>query len=322
MKNPTAQELTITLLRKIKDPYRRMAIWKDARRDLDGDTPAGRQLDLCVMMAGERKKRDNVPFSELAKSIVSRQTNKSIDKITKLDIYRSIKNGEIREKSANNTVDSIDCGVRELRAEEIEVLCSGFEDESNRLFWKNQLHIHFPNLPAEDAQDGPVIDCLQATWNNLTKEEQEFYRATLYQYADCFEALDGKAPKRDEHQEAEPHLYKTLEGAMKKCRMSQEAVAEALGMDKDTYGNYKRAWNKFENNSCEGGFPRNRLSRERLLYLAVLLDMSFETTVCMLAMAGYSFHGSEADRNAAGYLLGREYTKEEALKRLHPKAKR
>lgn len=258
----------------------------------------------------------------MAKAIVNRQTKKSIERITKLDIYRRMKNGEIKERSANNTVDNIDCSVRELREEEIEALCSGFEDESNRLFWKNQLHIHFPNLPAEDVQEGPVIDCLQATWNNLTKEERESCCAILWQYADSFEELDGKVPKREEHQETEPRLYQYLGNAMKKCGMSQEAVAEELGMDKDTFGNYKRAWTRFEEDHCEREFPRNRLSRERLLYLAILLDMSFETTVCMLATAGYSFHDSESDRIAAGYLLGREFTKGDALSKLHPKAKR
>lgn len=315
-KNPIAQELTITLLSELT-PAERIAVWKNARRDLDGDTPAVEQLDLCVMMAGESRISG---FSALAKSIVARQTNQNSKKITKLDLYVRMKNGEIKPSSANNTVDRIHDGVRKLKEEEIEALCSGFADESNRLFWKNEIYIQFPDLQARDVEGGPVMDCLQATWNNLTSDQRELARIKNPQYAKWFQELDGEAPEEDAHRESpQTGLYAYLEDT----GMSQEKIAEELGMDKDTLGNYKRAWERFEANNCEGRFPRNRLSRERLLYLAVRMDMSFERTVCMLAKAGYGFRDSDMDRIVAGYLLGLggEYTKEQALNKLHPKAK-
>lgn len=315
-KNPIAQELTITLLRELHAAERK-AVRENARRDLKGDTPAVEQLDLCVMMAGQSRISG---FSALAKSIVARQTNQNSEKITKLDIYVRMKNGEIKPSSANNTVDRIHDGVRKLKEEEIEALCGGFADESNRLFWKNEIYIQFPDLQAQDVEGGPVMDCLQATWNNLTSDQREFARIKHRQYANWFQELDGEAPEEDAHRESsQTGLYAYLED--KDTGMSQEKIAEELGMDKDTLGNYKKAWEKFEANNCEGRFPRNRLSRERLLYLAVRMDMSFERTVCMLAKAGYGFRDSDMDRIVAGYLLGGEYTKEQALEKLHPKAK-
>jgi len=323
-KNASAQALTIRLLQKLL-PAQRKGVYDQAATRLNGDIQAQEHLRLCFGMAGELnedpdKYKNN--FTTLAKTIIARQVGKAPEKVTKKSIWETAnrdRNGQAGSAaSATNFVDRVHDGVRELKPEEIISLCGGFKKESSCLFWKNQILLLFPDLPEPDVKDGPVLNCLQAVWDSLSEEERETAQDTILSHWDWFAKLSSK--------ESEPFkeytgLYALLDKASKNARISQERICEELNMDQDTYRSYRRAWEKFEENGCKGPYPRNRLSRERLLYLAVFLDMDYYTTVGMLGMAGYAFQLREADETVAGYLLERKYSKRDAMGKLHPREK-
>lgn len=320
-KNVTAQELTIKLLLSL-DPLEREGAYRRARVILSDNTRTMEQLELCVMMAGElavepRKYRDD--FVTLAKTIIARQRHTSMKEITKKEVWITIrgtnKNGiPLADGSGNNTLDRIQDHVRELKPEEILRLCAGFEQESNRLFWENQVYLMFPNLRTMDVTDGPVLDCLQALWDSLPYQCRERAPFVLFTYMDWFEKLTQNG---EETRDESLGLYAILEKEMRRVGIQKTEIYNILEMDSDTYASYRRAWCAFEKKDCTGPFPRNRLSRGRLLYLAVYLKMSFYTTVAMLAVAGYSFRLIHSDSVVAGYLLDRRYSREEALRHVH-----
>ncbi len=317
-KNAPAQALTIRLLRKLP-PAQRKGVYDQAAARLNGDIQALEHLRLCYGMAGELNEDPDKfknDFTYLAKTIIARQAGKAPEKVTKKAIWEAMKSGENgKTGSANNIIDRVHDGARKLKPEEIIGLCSGFKKESSRLFWENQVYLLFPDLPAPDVKDGPVLDCLQAVWDSLTGEEREIAQNSILTHLDWFAKLSSE--------EAEPFegytgLYDLLDRASKRAGISKERIYEELNMDRDTYRSYRRAWDKFEENGCIGPYPRNRLSRERLLYLAVFLDMDYYTTVGMLGMAGYAFQFSKADETVAGYLLERKFPKRDAMRKLHP----
>lgn len=323
-KNVTAQDLTIKLLVGL-DPLDRANVYRRARNQLAEQTETIEQLDLCVMMAGELAQNPmkyQNGFLALAKSILARQKNCSEKEITKKEIWGKMqetgKEGKnLAAGSGNNTLDRIQDHVRELRPDEIRCLCAGFERKSNRLFWENQVYLIFPNLRTQDAAGGPVLDCLQAVWNSLPQEDRETAPFVFLSYADWFRQLEQPQENKTCRMSDELGLYDLLEQARQRANLFKTELYNILEIDPDTYASYKRAWLLFEKNGCNGGFPRNRLSRERLLCLAIHLKMDFYTAVALLGMAGYSFPIAASDSVVAGYLWDHRYSRKEALDQLH-----
>lgn len=322
-KNVTAQELTIKLLAAM-DPMERMQVRRAAGRKLAEKDGAADQLDLCIMMAGEwarEPKKYLNDFLALARTILARQRNCEEKEITKKAIWDVLRGTDrdgrpLAASSGNNTLDRIQDRARELRPEEILRLCAGFAKASNRLFWENQLYLAFPDLRTADVTDGPVLDCLQAVWDSLPQERREMAPFIFLAYADWFEKLSGT--NREEPPEEMPSgLYEMLEYARKRAGVSKTELYNLLEIDPDTYAAYQKAWHLFEQNGCADDFPRNRLSRDRLLSLAIYLKMDFYTAVTVLATAGYSFRLTASDIIVAGYLLDRRYSREKALQQLH-----
>lgn len=319
-KNATAQELTIQLLAML-DSLDRRGVAGQAARYLSGQEDALGQLNLCDMMAGELKKEPDKykDFFLLAKTIVARQKHTSPGDITKKMVGEVMK---MNPTSAGNLLDRIADHIREPKQEEIHELLNGFEDSSNRLFWKNQIYLCFPDLlrspdiTEEDAEGKPVLECLRAVWNSLSQPEQAFAADRFPSHAGWFRQLEG-VQKSDVPQSG---LYDFLDQARKRANVTLTDIYEKLSIHEDTYAAYKKNWIEFEKNGCSGAYPAKRLSRQRLLYLAVYLEMDFYAAAGMLATAGYDFHSSKGDILAAGYLLDRRYPKQEALKRLHPQS--
>ena len=321
-KNVTAQELTIKLLIGL-NAAERMLVYRTARKRLAEDVQAADQLDLCVMMGGEltedpQKYHNNFPA--LAKTILARQRNCAEKEITKKEIWGVLrgtdKNGKpLAASSGNNTLDRIQDHARELRPEEIIRLCAGFSQKSNRLFWENQVYLAFPNLRTADVTDGPVLNCLQAVWESLPEERRETAPFVFLPYADWFEKLSTKTQEQ-KTKETLNGLYEILESARQCAGVAKTEMYNILEIDPDTYAAYKKAWYLFEKSGCTGDFPRNRLSRDQLLCLAIYLKMDFHTAVMVLATAGYSFRLTTSDSIVVGYLLDRRYSREKALQQL------
>ena len=320
-KNHAAQALSIALFQML-DPISRNAVFHQAADRLD--CPEAREhLSLCVMMSGDLKanpdKYNN--FESLAKTILARQNNKPSETILKKEIGTAL---GVKESSANTIVTRIHDHVRELRRKELLKLCEGFKSAANKLFWENQVYSIFPELRAPDVTDSPVLDCLQAIWDSLSPEEQSAACDRFPSYTDWFERLKGE-PHTEEYVEC-CGLYDLLDEAYANAKRKgrkriKSCIYEELNIDPDTYAAYEKSWLAFERRGCRGSYPSKRLSRERLLYLAVVLDMDFYTAAAVLAKAGYAFHNEKADRAAAGYLLKRGVSKDEALKYLHPTVK-
>lgn len=316
-KNASAQALTIRLLQRL-DALTRGIVHGKAKERLSGNRPAQEQLLLCFSMAGdEPDKYKN--FKTLAQTILARQKPEAA--VTKTAIWATMTNGEGSPESAGKIVNRIEDRARELKPEEIINLCSGFQKESNRLFWENQIYICFPELPTPDVEDGPVLDCLQAVWDSLPPTEQENAKVTLPIYKAWFGKLSGKEPPASENEKK--HLYELLHDAArgkdKDKSKTLEAVFEELGIHKDTYYSYKKNWEKYEERGG-GAFPRNRLSRDQLIYLAVFLDMDYYEAVYMLGMAGYALQLDDDEKDAVEYLLDRSgKSRDKALKNLQDK---
>ena len=321
-KNVTAQELTIKLLRSLELPNRN-AVYHAARKRLAADTAAIEQLGLCVMMASElarNPKKYQDSFLSLARTIIARQKKTAVREIRMRDMGTALggtkKDGTpLAESGVNAVLYRIEKHTRELKPEEIARLCAGFERESDRLFWKNQVYLIFPELRTPDVTDGPVLNCLQAVWDSMPQEQREDAPFVFLPYRDWFVKL--QRVQEEEVLQAPNGLYDLLERERRRAGLSKTEMAYILPIDPDTYASYKRAWIKFENNNCKGDFPRNRLSREELLYLAVYLKMDFYTAVAVLAAAGYSFRLTSSDRVVAGYLFDRRCSQEEALNALN-----
>lgn len=311
-KNHTAQDLTIKLL-QIFSPIERLAVSKQAKGILAGNTDAIAQLNLCIMMAGEldcdpkKYKRD---FVFLAKTIFARQNNRSVERITQKEIGRRL---NFKDSSINNFIRSIQDHVRKLTPEEIKLLCGQFDQASDSLFWENQIYILFNELPVPDVTDGPVLMCLQAVWDCLNAEEQRYAICNYQSQRIWFDKLN-----KVEESSQSAGLYVFVDSELKKAHISQDEICYQWNMEPDTYRAYRKAWTEFEENGFSGRYPKNRLSRERLLYLAVILDLDFYTTAGMLAMADYDFFCGEPDTTVATYLIEHEHPKEYVLSKLHP----
>lgn len=317
-KNATAQELTIQLLAML-DSLDRLGVAGQAAQVLSGQEDALVQLNLCVMMAGELKKEPNKynDFLLLAKTILARQRHTSPGDITKKTVGEVMK---MNPTSAGNLLDRITDHIREPKLEEIHKLLNGFGDSSNRIFWKNQIYLCFPDLlrspdiTEEDAEGKPVLECLRAVWNSLSQPEQALATDRFPSHAGWFRQLEG-AQEMDSPQIS---LYNFLDQARKRANVTLTDIYEKFSIHEDTYAVYKKTWIEFEKNGCHGTYPAKRLSRQRLLYLAVYLEMDYYSAAGMLATAGYDFHSSKGDILAAGYLLDRRYSKQDALNMLYP----
>lgn len=317
----TAQELTIQLLTML-GPLDRRGVAGQAAKQLTGQADALEQLNLCVMMAGELHEDPDKygDFLLLAKTIVARQKHTSPGDITKKIVGEAMK---MSPTSAGNLLDRIADHAREPKQAEIDELLKGFGDSRNRLFWKNQIYLCFPDLlrapdvTEEDTEGKPVLGCLRAVWNSLSQTEQDLAAERFPSHESWFWQLkDTQEPDFPQ-----TGLYDLLDQARKRAKVTLFEVYEELSIHEDTYAAYKKAWVAFEKNRGNGEiYPAKRLSRQRLLYLAVFLEMDYYTAAGMLATAGYDFHSSRGDILAAGYLLDRRYPKQDALKRLHPQS--
>lgn len=320
-KNVTAQELTIKLLLGL-DPIERGSTYRRARGRMSDCVQTVEQLELCVMMAGELA--DNPmkyygDFVTLAKTIIARQKNTSVSEITKKEVWTTIRGNNkdgtpLAVASGNNTLNRIQDHVRELKPGEIFRLCAGFRRESDRLFWENQVYLIFPDLRTVDVTGGPVLDCLQAVWDSIPYRYRERAPFVLFTYSDWFQKLRKNSVVTREDSGG---LYGILEKKMQSAGIQKTEIYNVLDIDSDTYASYKQSWLVFEKNGCTGPFPKKRLSRDRLLYLAIYMKMDFYTAVAVLAMAGYSFRLIRSDSIIAGYLLDRRYSREEALRHIH-----
>lgn len=330
-KNPSAQELTIKLLEYLA-PARKVQIRAQARAMANDD--AMEQLSLCMMIAGERNRAPQCrlpqSFIALAQTILSLQRGCRPEAITLSDIYSGLKRDQVDEDkakmSAGNIVNRIEDHARLLRPEEIDSLCSGFRKESNRLFWINEIYRMFPELPVEDIEGGPVLDCLQALWNSLSVDEQKRMREIFPTRADWFEKLGIKEGQADALQgKPVDNLYEFIDEMRKKMKLTQAALCESLNIaSADTYRSYKREWEAYEKNEKKSYFPRRKMSREQMLCILVLFQLDYATAVLVLGAAGYSFYDSERDSIVVKYLSGTEdergnrQAQKAVLSRLYP----
>lgn len=312
-KNASAQELTIRLLNML-DPLDRRGVVCHAAKQLVSQKDALAQLNLCTMMASELA-QDPHKYSDfllLAKTILARQKGCDPESVTKKEVGKAM---DMHPTSAGNLLDRITDYARELKPQEIIRLCEGFDEQSNRLFWENQIYLCFHDLlRAPDVTDGPVLACLDAVWNSLSEQEQDLATDLFPSHSVWFQQLN----RAQEPESPQTGLYEFLDSARKRANVTLTRIYDELAIDPDTYASYKKAWLKFEQNGCTGPYPSRRLSRQRLLYLAVYLEMDFYAAVGMLATAGYDFHSVKGDHIVTGYLLDRRHSRQDALNKLHP----
>ena len=308
-KSHDAQALTLCLLQAY-DPLNRKAVYDSARKSLSDNDSALRQLELCYMLSGEL---DDDPakynnFTDLAKTILARQSP-SKKKITKKDVGLTL---GVNKSSANNIVDRIHDNARELSPDELLSLCEGFTEESDRFFWENQIYHLLPYLQIQNVSSGPIFDSLSAVWNSMTGDEQKTTKATLLTYAAWFDQLEH----RSDYPEltSDKGLYDILDIFRKRAHVKLTDIYIQINIHPDTYNTYRQLWIEFEANGCVGPYPKNHLSRDRLLFLSFFLNMDFYTTVGILAIAGYCFRAKEPDKTLAEYLFDRRHSKESVRK--------
>lgn len=312
----SAQSLTIGLLRMLP-PWKREALYNRlSNRQMENKTR--KQMQLCMLLAGEPEQvvdKYHRDIGSLAKTILARQTGKKTCEITQSDVGEAM---GFNKSSALKLIARIQNMERELSFQEIEKLCDGFQDVSTRNFWKNQIYALFPEITTPNVTQGPELDCLQMVWDCLEMETQKTARLTYLPQKVWFDQLD-LMPWQDKTDSN--GLYDLLDKARKNAQKSKEDILAVLNMDKETYRSYKRLWTSYEEQGCRGAYPRNRLSRERLLFLAVYLDLDFYTAAAMLAMGGYAFRTGEPDKTVVEYLINRSHTKQAVLEHLHPTMK-
>ena len=300
-KSSEAQQLTIYILTKM-DPVRMKVIFDDARERMGDNLPAKEQLELCVLMADEMRenpaKYDDI--ENLIRTIASRKLGIDIERITIRETMAEL--GYDEEKNNNRVYYHIVSNSQKIRPDQVETLCDGFVYGSNRLFWKNQIYGKLSYLPMEDTIDGPVLLCLRAVWDSLCEKERTMFEKELPQYQEWF--------KKKLVSCQENPLYDILEAAQKEKKektgkyMSKQAMISCTNIkDVKTWDYYKKEWKAYACNGGVSGFPRNRLLKDQLLELAILMDMDYDTMVHMMDVAGYSFQTTESDRDIMQYFL-------------------
>lgn len=313
-KNPSAQALNIGLLEHL-DTGRRRQIRIEARARLSDI--AMEQMSLCMQIASERNQNECRPhrqqgglprsFIAFAQMLLALQQGRRSEEITLPEIYLAMKQGtvdkETAKKSAGTILRRIEGSERMPLPEEIDGLCAGFDLDSERLFWCNEIYRMFPNLPVADVEGGPVMEALQVLWDGLSADEQARMRTTFPQQEYWFKQLGGKAQRVNGLNASIFQLYDFVDKRRNQLNLSQEALCEGLNIQTtDTYRSYRNEWNRFEADVRRATFPRRRLSREQMLCLVVLLQLDYPTAVLVLGAGGYCLQDGEADCAVAAYL--------------------
>lgn len=315
-KTVEAQQLTIYILRTL-DKFERKRIYGKARKSLNGNQPAQEQLELCLIMANELVETPDryASLDAVAKTIVARKKNQDPEKV-KIQEYRN----EMGIQS-NKILCRIREGKRSVRSDEIDGLCDGFTNNSNHLFWVNQMYALFPYLRMEDTIGGPILHCLRAIWDCLGNDQKDSILKELPQYVHWKKKLEPSSKNR---------LYDLLLDAQAKTKAAKgsgnatiEDLCWQLSMETETWSKYKEAWEDYEKSGGIAGYPELQyLSKDRLMYLAIVLDMDYAAAVELLASGGFSLHLTEQDEKVMRYLLNRstakkEDTEEDILNLLH-----
>lgn len=325
-----AQELTIRLL-MLGTPEERLELYRKAANKLNYSRKekARKQLQLCWMMAGQmndyqqtdyqQQKKGyqdpNYPFPDfisIAKAIVSRRkqpgqaaqeestgvTPESNTVVRQKEISAVL---GMDERNGNSRISDIRNGSP-VKLSEIEALYAGpknkeypvFEEASSR-FWKNMCYRTFPYLRMADTRNGPEMECLQLVWSVM---DQKIRAQAIRRYVPFTHWFSDKLDKDSDAYD----LYAVLEKAWQHANLTRDDVCDKFDINTiDTWYNYKRAFEEKETI-----YPKNWLSREQLLYLAVMGDLGVNETVKLMAEAGYSFYICPLDQEVMQYLKKRD----------------
>lgn len=226
-----------------------------------------------------------------------------------LDRYLAQKIGTAPKKSgASKVFIDYNNGDRKVTEMDVKDLCAGFREVKNRLFWETRLSYLY-DLPAQDVTNGPILDCLQILWDCLPGENKSALRHAFPQFAELFDKL-GTPGYREDFTD----LYEVIDDYRNRRGIALDELAYALNVDMHTYNRYQKVWQLFR---LQGRYPdhNNRLSRNRLLFLTVYLEMDLSTAVGFLSLAGiyFSFSPESLDAEVVKFLQGNGKVKKDEL---------
>ena len=289
----------------------------EAKHSKEYDSDVGKYLLLCSQMASDLRRKPHCydTLDLVCKAIVTRQKNK--DKVYKKDY------SELLGMNYPIELNRIEKKVSPLQLVNIQNICKGFQNETMRYFWENQLLSMFPYIKESESRKKVAHVCLsvlcQALNVNLAKRINEKLSESTRSYWKLFvnETLKGKInPSINTYLELNTlpsletifgpkppyQLYTIINAQVKKTDMTIQKIAEdELGITLNTWYDWKKEWEKMELDD-EAELPKKRLSRIRLLVLAVLFDFTYSETVVFLATAGCRFCCEEPDQTVIQYM--------------------
>lgn len=279
-KTVEAQQITLYILLQYELAECHV-LYENAKKRLEGNLPAQQQLNICLLMADELRENPKRydDFRILVKTIIARKSGLSVSKVKMVNFLQEI---GFFNPNDGNIYRAIEDFSRPIGADEVEMLCDGFQRNANRLFWKNQIYAFFPYMRMENTIGGPELHCLRAVWDCVEEAKKVEIAEVLPQYYTWFYRI--LIPEEGNE------LYAAIDQARAKHRISLDDIYEKVEKDKKTWKSYATQWATYQLTGGINGFPRNCLQLEDLLHLAILLNMDYGETVHLVELAGYSFH--------------------------------
>lgn len=305
--------LAKTIIARQKDQKKKEQ--KDPKKTEQEDPGKTEQEDLEKAVQADPEKVEQketstalADYDSLVK--INAELQKVVEKVKQKEISAAM---GLEEKRGNSRISAIREGSP-VKLPEVEALCAVLQDRTNpkfdegsRRFWKNMCYRSFSYLRMADTRNGPVMECLQTVWAVMDDAQREQAKCQFVPFTDWFE-------NKLVHDSSAYDLYGVLRKAWENANWDKrgtwqengdvwkkEDACGFLGICSDTWNNYKR---DFEQKQII--YPKNALTREDLLLLAVIGKLSVDETVKLIAEAGYSFQMTPEDTELIAFLQKRD----------------
>jgi len=271
-------------------------------------------MDLCIRTAHELRKDPEKynTFDTVFRTIIARQKTKSTENVKKKE-YR-----EALGIKYNSILERVLSGKVMLNMGQIDDICSGFKDESNRRFWKNQILCINPDISYPEKDICIEYKCLLFLCSVLTEEKFNCYIHSLNQTEQrqiliIREAAVTKKETVKETVNSVNRLYEYINSKARRMKLAIKEVAEQeLGISENTWYARKKVWENAEEMDFKQGVPHARLARVQLMVLSVIFELDYPETIMLLALAGYRMKNGEPDCTLIEY-LGKEVKNKEEM---------
>ena len=160
------QQLTIKILSLLSKNEMEKILDKVSEQENDNEEVTD-QLNLCMLAAGEFQKNPHCydTLGDVCIAILKRQKHKKANLKKSYQTALGI--------TYNLKLIRIENGEEYLEKEQVENICSNFEDKNNKRFWQNQLFALHPSISVFSEENNIEYQCVKAVYNALTKEQVE-----------------------------------------------------------------------------------------------------------------------------------------------------